>query len=92
MLRTRLKELRAEKRVTQEQLAEAVGVDRSSIGKYEGNQNIDPSVEVLIAMADYFGVTTDYLLGFDRLKTVDVTGLTDSQVDLIVNMVSELKK
>ena len=63
LLKKRLKELRAEKRVTQEQLAEAVGVERSSIGKYEGNQNIDPSVEVLNALADYFGVTTDYLLG-----------------------------
>ena len=63
MLSTRLKELRAEKRITQEQLAKAIGLDRSSIGKYEGNQNVDPSVDVLNALADFFDVTTDYLLG-----------------------------
>ena len=67
MLKTRLKELRAEKRITQEQLAEAVGLERSSIGKYEGNQNVVPSVEILNAIADYFGVTTDYLLGRTNL-------------------------
>jgi len=67
MLKTRLKELRSEKRITQEQLAEAVGLERSSIGKYEGNQNVVPSVEILNAIADYFNVTTDYLLGRTNL-------------------------
>ena len=63
MLKERLKELRGRERISQKQLAEAIGVERSSIGKYEGNQNIIPSVDVLNAIADYFGVTTDYLLG-----------------------------
>jgi len=63
MLKERLKELRRRERISQKQLAEAIGVERSSIGKYEGNQNIIPSVDVLNAIADYFGVTTDYLLG-----------------------------
>jgi len=63
MLKERLKELRGRERISQKQLAEAIGVERSSIGKYEGNQNIIPSVDVLNAIADYFSVTTDYLLG-----------------------------
>ena len=63
MLGSRLKELRAKQRVTQEQLAKAIGVERSSIGKYEGKQSVIPSVDVLKAIADYFNVTTDYLLG-----------------------------
>jgi transcriptional regulator with XRE-family HTH domain len=66
MLKMRLKELRARDRITQEQLAEAIGLERSSIGKYEGRQGIIPSVEVLKAIADYFNVTTDYLLGRDH--------------------------
>ena len=65
MLKTRLKELRKRDRITQIQLAEAVGVERSSIGKYEGNQNVVPSIDVLQSIADYFNVTTDYLLGRD---------------------------
>ena len=63
MLKERLKELRGREHITQSQLAEAIGVERSSIGKYEGNQNIIPSVDVLNTIADFFGVTTDYLLG-----------------------------
>ena len=63
MLRLRLKELRARDNVTQEQLALAIGVERSSIGKYEGKQSVVPSVDVLKSIADYFNVTTDYLLG-----------------------------
>ena len=66
LIKTRLKELRARDRITQEQLAEAIGVERSSIGKYEGKQDIIPSVEVLKSIADYFDVTTDYLLGRGR--------------------------
>lgn len=37
--------------------------ERSSIGKYEGKQKIIPSVDVLNTIANYFNVTTDYLLG-----------------------------
>ena len=66
MLEKILKELRAQHSITQEQLAAAIGVERSSIGKYEGNQNVIPSVDVLKAIADYFNVTTDYLLGRSR--------------------------
>ena len=66
MLKLRLKELRARDGITQEQLAEAIGVERSSIGKYEGAQAIIPSVDVLKSLADYFDVTTDFLLGRSR--------------------------
>ena len=71
MLRFRLKELRAREGITQEQLAEAIGVERSSIGKYEGKQAIVPSVDVLKSLADYFGVTVDFLLGRGRLYESD---------------------
>ena len=65
MLKNRLKELRRRDRITQIQLAKAVSLERSSIGKYEGNQNVAPSIDVLQSIADYFNVTTDYLLGRD---------------------------
>lgn len=58
----RLKQLRKEKKVTQEQLAKIIGVERSSIGKYESS-NVTPSPDVLTRMSDYFGVSIDYLLG-----------------------------
>ncbi len=66
----KLKKLRKEKKVTQEQLAQIIGVERSSIGKYEtGTQ---PSTDIIKRIADYFGVTTDYLLGRDTSDYSDV--------------------
>ena len=66
MLGKVLKELRTNHKITQEQLAAAIGVERSSIGKYEGKQSVVPSVDVLKAIADYFDVSMDYLLGYSR--------------------------
>ena len=62
MFRDRLKYLRKQRNVTQEQLASAIGVERSTIGKYEGHSQIMPSDDVKIRIAKYFGVTLDYLL------------------------------
>lgn len=62
-LAEKIKNLRKSKKITQEQLAQIIGVERSSIGKYEtGTQ---PSTDIIARIADYFGVTTDYLLGRD---------------------------
>ena len=78
MLGKVLKELRSKHNITQGQLAAAVGVERSSIGKYEGNQSVIPSVDVLKAIADYFNVTTDYLLG--RTRTYEQSPLQEHMV------------
>jgi len=78
MLGKVLKELRSKHNITQEQLAAAIGVERSSIGKYEGNQSVMPSVDVLKAIADYFNVTTDYLLG--RMRTYEQSPLQEHMV------------
>lgn len=58
----RLKSLRAERHLTQQQVADGVGVNRSLLTYYEV-KNKEPGAHVLCGMADYFGVTTDYLLG-----------------------------
>lgn len=63
MFRDQLKYLRKQRSITQEQLATIVGVERSSVGKWEGKGNIIPSPEILDKLANYFGVTIDYLLG-----------------------------
>lgn len=58
----RLRELRAQTGKKQKELAEALGIDRTTYAKYESGQN-EPSFEMLRALAAYFHVTTDYLLG-----------------------------
>ena len=57
----RLKELRTQKRLTQNQVAERVGVTRSMISSYETDIRY-PSYDILVKLARMFGVTTDYLL------------------------------
>ena len=59
----RLKELRKEREgLTQRKFAQILNVDKSTYDRYE-NRNAEPSYEVLVKIADYFNVTTDYLLG-----------------------------
>ncbi len=57
----RLKGLRQRKGVSGKQLGEAVGVTQSAISYFESDFK-NPKTEVLIRIADYFEVTTDYLL------------------------------
>ena len=64
MFAERLKQLRKSSGITQEQLAAIIGVERSSIGKYEGRSQTIPSDDVKYRIAEYFGVTVDYLMGY----------------------------
>lgn len=58
----RLRELRREKKVTQSKMADFLGIKLRSYQNYEGgSRRLD--YEGLVALADYFDVTTDYLLG-----------------------------
>ena len=59
---TRLRELRKSKNVNQTALGNDVGVTLKQIQRYEHGLN-EPTLSVLIALADYFNVSVDYLLG-----------------------------
>ena len=58
----RLRKLRLSKDLSQGDLAAQLGVVPSSVGKYERVADSFPSVEILIKISDFFGVTLDYLL------------------------------
>lgn len=62
MFSERIRGLRKSKKLTQEQLAALVGVERSTIGKWEST-SIIPSSDMLIELSDFFNVSIDYLLG-----------------------------
>lgn len=62
MLGERLKKLRKEKKITQEELGNKINVTKVSISGYE-NGIRNPDTDTLQKIADFFGVTTDYLLG-----------------------------
>ena len=58
----RLRKLRTNRDMSQGELAAQLGVVPSSVGKYERVAGSFPSVEILIKISDFFGVTLDYLL------------------------------
>ena len=58
----RLKEIRTEKNLTQMQLSKETGLSAGAIGFWETEKRI-PNAMAIIALAKFFGVTTDYLLG-----------------------------
>ncbi|KYG30398.1 helix-turn-helix domain-containing protein [Alkalihalobacillus trypoxylicola] len=57
----RIRQLRKEKGLSQEELAEEVGVSRQAVSKWESNQST-PDLLRIIKLSEYFNVTTDYLL------------------------------
>lgn len=63
-----LKSLRTQKGISQLQLAGVLGLSQQSINKYE-NHNIEPDISTLIALAEYFHTTIDYLVGRDDGKS-----------------------
>ena len=80
-----LKALRKEKNISQQQLANILEISQQAINKYE-NHKVEPDINTLIAMADYFGVTLDYLVGrFENEKSENNFVITEAEKDLIFN-------
>ena len=63
-----LKYLRLQKSMSQEQLADNLGITRSRLGAYEENRN-EPSIDLLISISDFFHVAVDALVRGDFSKT-----------------------
>lgn len=64
-----LKKLRTQKGISQQQLANAIGISQQSINKYE-NHKIEPDINTLIAFADFFNTSVDYLIGNTEINHV----------------------
>lgn len=65
---SRLKELRLEKNLTQAELAEQVGINYSTLSDYERGDKKDPYVSTLKTLANFFGVSIDYLIGESNIR------------------------
>lgn len=73
---TRIRELRKERRLAQKSIADYLGITRQAIAAYENNKR-EPGYETLCKLADYFNVSTDYLLG--RVGSKEVEAYTIGQ-------------
>lgn len=87
----KLKVLRLEKKMTQKQVADIIGLAISAVSSYESGSRY-PSYDVLVQLSRIFHVTTDYLLGMTDKRNIDVTGLDDSEIELISQLVDKLRK
>ena len=88
-IQEKLKDLRVERRLTLEQLAEETGISKSALGKYESDDYKDISPFSIVTLAKYYGVSTDYLLGMTETKNHPNTDLHD--LHLSDDMITLLK-
>lgn len=79
MLGVRIQELRIALGWSQVVLAKRLGVAKQTVSNWE-NGNIQPSIEMLVRLSKLFGVTTDYLLGLDDVKHLNMEGLSDTVI------------
>lgn len=86
----RLKTLRIKKKLTQQQLADLLGLTKSVISAYENGLRY-PAYDVLIKIARIFKVSTDYLLGVEIKREIDTSGLTDEQVEALIVLIDTIR-
>lgn len=83
--------LRSARNLSQVDLAKALGVTKQSVSNWENN-NIQPSIDMLIRLSSFFAVSTDTLLGLDTRKYIEITGLTDSQLAHVTAIISDIRE
>lgn len=90
-LNENIKMLRQARNLSQVDLGKALGVTKQSISNWENN-NIQPSIDMLIRIADFFSVSTDYLLDLDGRKYIEITGLSESEIAHISAIIDDIKR
>lgn len=94
----RLIELRREMGLTQEEFAKAVGIKRPTIGNWETGFRERPGLKYLERLADYFGVSIDYLMGRSDIRNIEsfpadtIIQFSDKRIVRKFNDASDAKK
>ena len=91
MLNENIKTLRISRNMNQVEFAKALCVTKQCVSNWE-NDNVVPSIDMLCKIADFFNVTTDYLLGRQEKRVIDVSLLTEEQIGHIVYFVKSFSK
>ena len=89
ILNENIKKLRMALGISQVELAKKLGVSKQCVSNWE-NDNIQPSIEMLIKIAKYFAVPVDELLGLKPIKTISVDGVDDETIAHLRALVSAL--
>lgn len=86
----KLKKLRIERGLTQQTVADALGISRSVYSQYENDERV-PSLRRMISISRFFMVSLDYLCSNDARIQVDITDLDDIQKARIYAIIKESK-
>ena len=87
----KLRELRENAGLLQKHLAAQMGISKSTVSQYE-NQNRTPSLAVVLKIASIFHVSADYLFGVDKVKMMDLSGLSEKEIEIIESLVKVLRE
>lgn len=95
----RLFKIREEHEETQDQLAEAIGITRQSLSRYEISDRT-PNIEIVYNIAKHYNISVDYLLGLSDIQSTnkdvenvcEVTGLDEDAVEELIYCSSDRKK
>ncbi len=90
MFSEKLKALRTAKKMSQKDLADKLGVAKSVVSFYESGDR-SPSYDILIKISRIFNVTTDYLLGIERERMLDVSDLSEDSIAVVNTVIEALK-
>ena len=90
MTAERIKALREARGWTQAELARRLSITRNGVNSWEQGLSM-PSPACLVDLAKLFSVSTDYLLGVERLETVNVTGLNEEDIALLSQLADRLR-
>jgi transcriptional regulator with XRE-family HTH domain len=91
MTAERIKALREARGWTQAELARRMSITRNGVNSWEQGLSM-PSPTCLVDLAKVFSVSTDYLLGVERLETVNVTGLDEKDVAMLAQLADRLRE
>lgn len=86
-----LKILRLKEHMTQAQLAQKLGLTKSVISAYETGLRL-PSYDILIHIAKIYHVSTDYLLGLSYKQEIDLSGLSQEEIEAVLNLINVMRK
>ena len=89
MFGEQIKSLRMCKGLNQVEMAKIFGVTKQSVSNWE-NENIMPSIEMLVKIAKFFSVSTDYILGLSEKHALNTEGLSELQIAHIQTLIDDI--
>ena len=91
MIANRIKKLRESAGMTQAELAKQLGLTRSGVNAWEMGITV-PSTQYIVELAQFFKISADYLLGLEDSASLDVSGLTEKDIEMLHVIVRHLRE